>query len=164
MKPLYQMVAQYRELATLDPEEIDEQVLAEILENLGGEITEKATNVAAHCRNLEVFADSIEEAARAMQTRAVTVRKKSERIRAYLLNCMRGAGVTKIQSPQFTVSIRKNPVAVQIAPDAKIPDEFMVTPEPPPPRVDKKALAEALKAGTVVDGCWLEQGERLDIR
>lgn len=70
----------------------------------------------------------------------------------------------KIQSPEFTVSVRANPKAVMIAADAILPAEFMVQPPTPPPRPDKAALKEALEAGRTVEGCWLEQGERLDIR
>lgn len=164
MKPLYALVEQYRELERLDVEDLDEQTLADTLEALQGEITVKATNCALFARNIETFADTVDEAAAQMAERAKRLRRKSESIREYLLNQMRGAGISKIQAPEFTVSIRKNPVAVQIAPDTTIPSEYMVVPEPPPPRVDKRKLADALKAGTAIDGVRLEQSERLDIR
>lgn len=164
MKPLFALVEQYRALQTLDAEEIDEQTLADTLEGLSGEITEKATNVAYFTRNLETFADTIDEAAAAMKERAEKFRRKAAGIRGYLLNQMQGAGITKIQAPEFTISVRKNPAAVMIAADAKIPDEFMVTPEPPPPRPDKKKLKDALEGGASIDGCHLEHGVRLDIR
>lgn len=164
MKPLYALIEQYRELERLDVEDIDEQTLAETLEALQGEITLKATNCALYARNIETFADSVEEAAQQMAERAKRLRRKADGVRAYLLNQMRGAGITKIQAPEFTLSIRKNPAAVQINPGAVIPPEYMVQPEPPPPRVDKRKLADDLKQGVIVDGCWLEQSERLEIR
>jgi hypothetical protein len=164
MKPLYALVEQYRELERLDVEDLDDQALADTLEALQGEITAKATNCALFARNVETFADTVDAAAAQMAERAKRLRKKSESIREYLLNQMRGAGISKIQAPEFTVSIRKNPAAVQIAPDTTIPSEYMVVPEPPPPRVDKRKLAEALKNGAVIDGVRLEQSERLDIR
>jgi hypothetical protein len=164
MKPLYALVEQYRELERVDIEDLDEQALADTLEALQGEITVKATNCALFARNVETFADTVDAAAAQMAERAKRLRRKSESIREYLLNQMRGAGISKIQTPEFTVSIRKNPAAVQIAPDTTIPSEYMVVPEPPPPRVDKRKLAEALKGGAVIDGVRLEQSERLDIR
>jgi hypothetical protein len=164
MKPLYALVEQYRELERLDVEEIDDQALADTLEGLKGEITVKATNCALFARNIETFADTVDEAAAQMAERAKRLRRKADSIRAYLLDQMRGAGISKIQAPEFTVSIRKNPAAVQIAPDAAIPQEYMVVPEPPPPRPDKRKLAEALKSGETIDGVRLEQSERLDIR
>jgi hypothetical protein len=164
MKPLYALVEQFRELERLDVEEIDDQALADTLEGLKGEITVKATNCALFARNIETFADTVDEAAAQMAERAKRLRRKADSIRAYLLDQMRGAGISKIQAPEFTVSIRKNPAAVQIAPDAAIPQEYMVVPEPPPPRPDKRKLAEALKSGETIDGVRLEQSERLDIR
>jgi hypothetical protein len=163
MKPLYALVEQYRELERLDVEDIDEQTLADTLEALQGEIAVKATNCALFARNIETFADTVDEAAQQMAERAKRMRRKADGVRAYLLNQMRGAGISKIQAPEFTVSIRKNPVAVQIKPEAVIPSEFMVQPKAPPPHVDKRKLADALKTGTIVDGCWLEQAERLHI-
>jgi len=39
-----------------------------------------------------------------------------------------------------------------------------ITPEPPPPAPDKKAIAAALKAGQEVPGCRLTHGMRLEIK
>lgn len=184
MKPLFQLVTQYRELQAIDPEEVDSQTLSDTLEALGGEIQEKAKNVAYYARNIETFADTVDEAAAQMAERAKRLREKAAGIRGYILNQMRGAGITKIQAPEFTVSIRKNPAAVQIAPDATIPENFIVVPEPPPPRPDKRKLSEALKLGAAyerdpydfsrepwdvggsvhIPGVWLEQGETLSIK
>lgn len=164
MKPLYALVEQYRELERLDVEDMAEQELADTLEALQGEIQVKATNCALFARNVETFADTIDAAAKQMAERAKRMRSKADSIRAYLLNQMRGAGITKITAPEFTISVRKNPAAVMVKPDAAIPPEYWVTPEPPPPRLDKKKLAEHLKEGVLIDGVWLEQGERLDIR
>lgn len=164
MKPLYQLVAQYRELDRLDGEDVDAETLAHTLEGLGGEITEKATNVAYYVKNLESFADQVEEASKKLKVRAERLRKRSQAIRDYLYNNMKGAGVTKIEAPEFTISIKRNPAAVMIAEDAIVPAEYLVTPPPPPPRPDKMALKHALNSGLKIDGIWLENGERLEIK
>lgn len=164
MKPLYALVEQYRELERLDVEEIDEQALSQALEALQGEITVKATNCARFARNIETFADTVDAAAKQMAERAKRLRGKANGVREYLLSQMRGAGINRIEAPEFTVSIRKNPAAVMVKSDAVIPKEYFVIPEPPPPHLDKRKLAADLKEGVIVDGCWLEQGERLDIR
>ncbi len=41
---------------------------------------------------------------------------------------------------------------------------FMVYAEAPPPRPDKRAIGEALKAGRAMEGCRLIAGHRLEIR
>lgn len=163
-KPLYALVEQYRELERLDVEEIDEQALAETLAALQGEITVKATNCALFARNVETFADTVDAAATQMAERAKRLRSKAAGIRAYLLNQMRGAGLTKIQAPEFTIAVRKNPAALMVKPEAAIPQEYWVQPPAPPPHIDKQKLKADLKEGVIVDGCWLEQGERLEIK
>lgn len=164
MKPLYQLVTQHRALEVLDAEEVDEQTLADTLEALEGEIEIKARSCAAHIQNLDAFAEMVKDASKKLAERAARIERKSDWLRSYLLHQMRGAGLTKIKAPEFTVSIRKNPAAVLIAEHASIPAEYMVQPEPPPPRPDKKKLKEALEHGAVIDGVALEQTERLDIR
>jgi hypothetical protein len=163
-KPLYALVTEYRELERLDVEDIDEQALTETLAALEGEIQMKATNVALFARNIETFADTVEDAGKQMLERAKRLQGRADSVRAYLLNQMKGAGITKISAPQFTISVRKNPAAVMVKPDAVIPEEYMVQPETPPKRLDKVKLAADLKEGVLVDGCWLESGTRLDIR
>lgn len=164
MKPLYALVSQHRALERIDPEEIDEQTLLDTLEGLEGEITIKAQSCAATVRNMEVFADTIDAAAKQMKERADRLRRKSEWLRAYLLNNMQAAGISRIEAPEFKVAIRKNPPSVLVDESTKLPDEYLVTPPPPPPRPDKKKIGEALKAGKSIDGCQLVQGERLEIK
>lgn len=164
MSALYQLVAQYRELQQIDAEEVPEEVLRDTLEALTGEIEVKATNVAMFCENLTTFADNCDEAAKRMKERGARVRRKAEQVRAYLLAMMQGSEITKIESPEFTLAVRKNPPALVIADGVTIPDEFMVTPPAPPPYPDKQGIKAALKAGRGIEGCRLEQGVRLEIK
>lgn len=162
---LYQLTGQFRELEALaDSDDLPPEVIRDTLEGLTGELEVKAISVAAFTRNLEASADMIDEAAKAMQTRARRLRARAESVKAYLLYNMQAACIRKIESPEFTLAIRTNPPAVVIREDAEIPAEYMVQPEPPPPRPDKKRIGAALKAGVQIDGCWLEQGERLEIK
>lgn len=165
MRPLYALVEQHRELERLaDVEDLDEDAVRTTLDGLEGEIAVKAQSVAAMALNVEAWAQAADDAAKRIAERAARARKRAAWLRDYLRANMQGAGLTKIESPEFTVAIRKNPAAVQIADGIILPARFMVHPEPPPPRPDKKAIAEALKAGEQIEGCALVQSERLDIR
>jgi hypothetical protein len=166
MKPLYELVAQHRELERLaDLEEIDRDTLLATLEGLEGEITVKAKSACAVVLNLEAWAQAAENASKDMEKRAERMRDKAEWLRSYVLNGMKATGIRKIESPEFRVSIRKNPASVVIDPEAKIPDTFMVQPPTPPPKPDKAAIKHAmLNEQLVIDGVRLEQGERLEIR
>lgn len=164
MPALYQLVTQFRALQELDSDDIPEDVLRDTLEGLQGDIELKATNVAMFCQNLDTFADNIDEATKRMKERATKVRRKAEQVRAYLKHMMEASDITKIESPEFTLAIKKNPPSLVVLPDAAIPDEFMVQPPTPPPQRDNAAIKAALKSGRIIDGCRLEQGTRLEIK
>jgi len=163
MKPLYSLVEQYRVLERLDIEEIDDESLTATLASLQGEIKEKVVNCALYIRNIETFAASVEAAAIAMALRAKKLNDRAEKIRAYLLAQMKGASILKVPTPEIIVSRRKNPGVLMIREGAKIPDEYMVTPDPPKPYPDKTKIRADLKQGVVIEGCWIEPGERLHI-
>ena len=162
---LYEIAQQFHDLALLaDVDDLPPEVIRDTLEGLQGTLEAKSTNVAKFILGLEAEAKMIEEAAKAMQSRAERRRRRAENIRNYVLFQLQQAGVTKVECPEFTISVRKNPEAVEIDDPEQVPAEYMVTPEPPPPRPDKKAILAALKAGTPVAGCYRHQGERLEIK
>lgn len=162
---LYQIAAEYREatetLASLD---LDPQTLADTLESLGGDLESKSKNTAFVVRNLEAAADQIDEAVAEMGKRAMTIRKNAERVREYLLNNMLFAGVKKLETPYFVISVRDNPPKVVVTDEAAIPKAYFTEPTPPAPKPDKKLIATAIKEGVQIDGCHLERGQSLLIK
>lgn len=165
MPKLYEIANQFKSLELLaDTEDLPADLIRDTLEGLQGDMQLKATSVAKFILGIEVEADAIFAAAEAIRQRGERRKKRAESIRAYVLFQFQQAGVTKVECPEFTMSVRKNPEAVQIMDPERVPAEFMVTPDPPPPRPDKTALKVALKAGREVEGCWLTQSERLEIR
>lgn len=162
---LYTLASEYQEaahrLAELD---LPEEVIADTLEGLSGELEAKAVNVAMVARNLEAAADQIKLAELVMAERRKAMEARAKRLRAYLLDNMQRAGISKIESPHFSMSVRRNPPAVVVDSHNLIPSDYLRIPDPPPPELDKKKLAEALKAGVEVPGAHLEQAERLEIK
>jgi hypothetical protein len=163
---LFALASQYRELQTLADSEADipEQVLADTLEGLGGELEVKAQNVAGFLLSQEAFADAIDAAAERMTERAKRLRNRNVWLKQYLLSNMLAAGKTKIESPELVLAVKKTPAAVIVFDEAAVPDSFKVQPPAPPPRLDKRAMADAMKAGTDVPGARMEGGYRLEIK
>ena len=58
---------------------------------------------------------------------------------------------------------QSNPPSVVVDDAEAVPAQFWTQPEPPAPRLDKAAVAKALKGGATIDGVHLEQSERLVI-
>lgn len=162
---LYQLADLYlADLKRLEDMDIDEQTVTDTLEGLSGELEVKATNVAMFCRNLEASAEAIKNAEAQMAARRKAIENRAARIRQYLKENMERTGILKIEGPHFALAIKKNPPAVVVDPSQVIPDEFYNQPPPPAPVLDKKRVAEALKAGKDIPGCKLEQGTRLEIK
>jgi len=165
MTALYQLTDQYRlaaeRLADLD---LPDEVIADTLEGMAGELEVKATNVAAFARNLETTAAAIKDAEASMAARRKALERRAESLRHYLLHNMQRAGIKRIDSPHFTLSVKDNPPAVDVFDVFQLPAEFMRQPEPPPPAPDKPAIKEALKAGVDVPGARLTQSQRLEVK
>lgn len=161
---LYQLADEYRTLLDLaaDPD-ADPESFGEALASLGGELQEKAVAVAQVARNLEAFHAQVSDAIKTMAARADRAKQRADAIRDYLKEQMEKASIHKIESPYFTITIRKNPRRLVVAEDAFIPSEYLRhVPERYEP--DKIAIARALKAGYEIDGCQLETSTRLEIR
>jgi hypothetical protein len=162
---LYTLSAEYRaaadKLADLD---VDAQTVADTLEGMAGELQTKAANVVMVARGMEALAASIKQAEAEMAARRKALEKRAEWLREYVLGAMQHTGMTVIECPQFRLSVRSNPEAVDVFDAAQVPAAFMKQPEPPPAAPDKTAIKKALAAGQDVPGARLVRGSRLEVR
>lgn len=63
--------------------------------------------------------------------------------------------VERLERPTFTLSLRNVPPKAEVAEETLIPSEYW---EAQPPKLDKKALLSALKAGAQIPGATLSNG------
>lgn len=165
---LYRLAEQHKELEAIGTDdELDEATLEAIrntLDGLEGDLQTKGQSIAAVALNMEAWAKAAKDASKQLAERAKRIERRTEALREYMRVALETAGLMKIEGPEFTVAIRKNPASVQIAPEADLGDEWMVFQEAPPPTPDKRKIGEALKAGKAIPGCSLMQTTRLDIR
>lgn len=165
MTSLYQLTNEFQVIQMkLLESDFDEQTIADTLEGASGDVEIKSVNVAMFIRNLETSAEAIKQAEKEMYDRRKSIEKKADSIRQYLKDNMQRCGITKIESPYFALTIKKNPSSVVIDDAGAIPSELYVYPDAPAPYPDKKAISEQLKLGNVVNGAYLEQAERLEIK
>jgi hypothetical protein len=161
---LYELSAEYRQaLEKLGELDLDDQTITDTLSSLQGDLQTKSQNVAALCLHIEALADAIKQAEAKMAHRRKVLENRSDNIREYIKRCMEGAGITKIECPQFKLQIKKNPPKTVIDDDSAVPPEFLKIPELPPPMPDKKAIAEYLKDHEKTEWAHLERTTRLDI-
>jgi len=164
MTALYLLAGDYRaaaeKLADLD---LDEQTITDTLESLSGELEVKAQSVAHMVRAFEADAAACKEWAKTATERAKAIEHRAESLRDYLRRCMEACGIEKIDGPGIALSFRKSS-AVVINEPGLLPYEFTRQPPLPPAEPDKKAIAEALKAGKEVPGAHLEHRRNLQIK
>jgi hypothetical protein len=163
---LFEITEQFKALENIeDSDELPPEVIADTLEGLEGDFETKTIAIAKFILSLEATAEQVKAAAKATELRAARIAKRAESIRHYLLLQMQIIDWRKkIEAEDIVIARRNNPPAVNVTDEASVPRVFWVTPEPPPPRIDKKAIKEALQAGAEVPGAYLEAGERVDIR
>lgn len=162
---LYQLSNNYLEALDFltDPEtDLPAEVINDTLESLGGELEDKAVNVAKFLRNMEAAAEAIKAAEADMAKRRKTLESRAKWLKDYLKGNMEACGISKIECPYFKIAIQKNPAAINILDESAIPDHFkeqVVT-----WRINKAAIKETIKAGKEVSGAELVNGTRLAIR
>lgn len=162
---LYVIANEYQAMVErLMNSELDAQTIADTIEGASGELELKATNVAMFIRNLESSAEQIKLAEKAMAERRKQLESKADSVKQYLFDNMKRTGVTKIESPYFALTIKKNPPKLVIDDAGKIPSELYIYPPAPDPYPDNATIKAMLTNGQTVEGAHIEQNERLEIK
>lgn len=161
---LYTLTQQYQQLLNLDADEFDPQTLVDTLDGLQGDIQVKAQNIAATVLNVEALAEAASAASKRLADRAKRIQGRGNALRDYLKTSMESAGLTKIEGPEVTLAIQKNPPSVEVVDEDAIPDRYWIKDPPPPPSLDKKQILFSLKEGATIDGVRLNQRTRLEIK
>lgn len=164
MTALFQLAAEHRALADkLHDLELDDQTIADTLEAESGDLVEKGKNVAAVFRNLESDAKQIKEAEQQLAERRKAYEKRAEALKNYLKTNMEIAGINKIESPWFVITLAQNPETVTVDDESAIPRDYFKE-VPATYQLDKTLVKQAIKDGFQVPGARLTRGTSLRIK
>jgi hypothetical protein len=164
---VFELAAEYRMMESLlDSAEVDQDALLDSWMSVEGEINQKIENIGFMIRNREALLLAKKQAIEAMQDSMKPIERDIDRLRALGITLLNAVGKKKAGGASLMLSVVPTTAAVQIAPDAAIPDEYMRLPvvAPPVPVPDKEKLARDLKAGVVIEGVSLRTGTRLAIK
>lgn len=132
----------------------DEQLRADMLEGCTSALD--ALSVLANWQaETDANIDVLKAREDLLKTRRHRMEKRAEVIRASMQKVMETADLKKVELPECTISLRPGPAKVVIVDEADLPDYYMRVKREP----DKKALAEAMKAGKTVLGACLSNPE-----
>ncbi len=161
LSTLYELADEFKD-ALENLTELDDQAVIDTLESLEGEFKIKSANVAKYIKNLEHTLDGMKEAESNMRDRRASLEKKIVHMREYLKNNLEKSGLKKIDAPDISISMQKNPYKVVITNETEIPSNFIDTKETK--AINKEKIKEALKNGEEVAGCELVQENRITIK
>lgn len=147
----------------LDHIELDEEtgeiLNADELHAVEAEAAEKIEATALYLRELDAEAKAAKEEADRMLDRVKSMQKRSDYLKAMLLDALHATG--KVKTGRVTVSIRTTK-AVEIAEGADLPEAYTTVKTTVSP--NKIAIKQALLDGVEVPGCSLEARESVSIR
>jgi hypothetical protein len=161
---LYALSEKYIQLVDLleDPE-VDSDAIEAELDQISGAIAQKAEAIAGLIRWYEGLADLRRFESKRMADSVVSFQRQADRLRAYVLRHMQAAGMQRVDTSRFTLSVRQNPPRVEVLEELLVPSEFqrqkLII------DVDKRKILEHTRlTGEIVPGTEIVRGERLDIR
>lgn len=158
---LYQISDAIRQ--ALDHIELDEEtgeiLSADELHAVEAEAAEKIEATALYLRELDAEAKAAKEEADRMLARVKSMQKRSDYLKAMLLDALHATG--KVKTGRVTVSIRTTK-AVEIAEGADLPEAYTTVKTTVSP--NKVAIKQALLDGVEVPGCHIEERESVQIR
>ena len=161
MASLYEIAGMYRSILEMEPENDEEYgAMMTALDELQGELTEKADNIVKYIRNLSAEAEALKAEEAALYKKRKAAENKAERLKAYLAAQMTLCGLKELKAGLFKLRFQPTTPAISIVDEAVVPEKFhRVKIE-----IDKLAIRDALKAGEEVPGIEVQRGETLVIR
>ena len=141
----------------------DAELVAGMIEGETGlvEAIEAALSEIDEC---EVIIAGLKAKEQAFEARRKAAEARADRVRAMIEQAMLATDQTTLRLTTATVSLRKISPSLIVANEADIPARFWVEQERPAPKLDKKALAEAMKTETIPGAALDNGGFALSIR
>lgn len=118
-----------------------------LIEAIGAAVN-RIAELNAHCEALETQAKALSERRSRFESQAAS-------IKAAVFVAMGQAELRKLELPQATLSVRAVPPKAEVLDEAAIPPKFWKAQDP---KLDRKALLDALKAKEFVPGATLSNG------
>lgn len=136
-------------------EETGELLNEEKLNALQIERDKKIENVALWIKDLKADVNALKEEEKSLHSRRQTKEITIESLYGYLLNATEGQ---KFETPRCRVSFRHS-VKVEITGD--VDKAFLIEPQP---KIDKRAIRDAIKAGQTVEGAELVETTSVQVK
>ena len=146
-----------REIMSCVDMETGEIIDTEKLDQLAMERDTKIENIACWIKNLSAEAAALKEQKQTFADRQKAAENKMESLKKYLATYLNGQ---KFATDKVAVSFRKTS-SVNVTDMSLVPEEYLKYADP---TVDKTAVKNAIKAGIVVPGAEIAEGQSISIK
>lgn len=136
-------------------------LIMDSLEGIDGEIEYKAEQYAIVLDEIKARIAGFDEVMNRLAQRKKAMNSIADRMKATLTNAMIVTGKMKFKQGVYSFNVQKNPESVLVEDEWAVPMTYKVEQAP---KVDKKKIKEAIKAGETVPGCKLIQTQGVRIR
>lgn len=154
MSKLYEIANDYAKLMDSD---FEPDAIADTLEGMEGELTDKIEQLLAICKNESSYAERLKEEAKSLNERASVIQNKIENIQSYIASSLETIGKKKIRAGLHQVTLRAPSECVEITDASALPAEYVEYDTVI--KADKLAIKHQLKAGKAVAGAQLKFGK-----
>lgn len=156
MTALYKIANEYAELANND--DFDSDMIADTLEGIEGEFTDKAEQLLAIIKNNSMLADGLKAEAKNLNERAQALANKNESIKQYMISSMNTMEKKKLNAGLHTLTVRAATQKCVIDDPSVLPPEYVEIDTAFKPITNE--IKAHLKAGNEIEGAHLEAGKQ----
>jgi hypothetical protein len=139
-----------RRIEEIEPD-IDERTLCDTLEGLT-DLHEVIAEIVRSAVEDATLVSALKQRIADMRERLERFQAREKRKREIAQEAMQQAGLTKIQAPDCTISLRQAPSSLIVEDEAQIPEWFWL---PQAAKLDRRAILDCIKAGDAVPGACL---------
>ncbi|OON33554.1 hypothetical protein BTJ39_24025 [Izhakiella australiensis] len=154
MTALYQIANDY---AKLIDEDFDPEFIADTLDGMSGELSDKVEQLLAICKNQSAYSEALKEEGRRFTERAKTEENRVASIKEYIARSLETAGMKSMKAGLQQVTVRAPSKSVEITDAGSIPSEFVEYETTIKP--DKLAIKKQLEAGITIPGAQIKLGK-----
>jgi hypothetical protein len=133
---------------------LDDDTLRDTMEGVS-ELPQMIEGLVRSALDDEALITGLKSRLDAMSERLARIKERHEKKRGLAAWAMGSAGIPKMEVPDFGVSLCAGMQRLMISDPTKIPDQFLV---PQPSKLDRTAIATALKGGEIIEGAVFETG------
>ena len=159
MSKLYELANEYNEaFATMSEMGMSQDEIADSMVALEDELAEKAVNCIKYEMNVKSDIDAIDVEIKRLTNKKKQIQNKVSWIKDYLISNMERCEIDKIESPLFTISLRKPTKVAVVTNEEALPIKYLKSKLTV--AVDRRTLLTDLKAGEEIEGAEIGDSKR----